>query len=692
MKKQRRLKKGLALLLAMAMVVGAMSGMGTVKVSAATAADGYDENGFCTTYSGGTCNNGNHTECNGYQPAEVVSDTHYSELKGDFGGYYAIENAGQLYWFADKVNGGATSINGVLVVDITVNNGVLDKEGNLSSDASSFRSWTPIGNLFNGNHLKYTGTFDGRGHIVSGLYFNGSTSRCGFFGYLGAGCSVSNVGIVDSYFKSSSGWTGGVCGDNTGNASIKNCYCAGTVIGGGRVGGVCGRILGSGTITNCYYTGAVSGLYSDTKVGGVCGYCSAYGTITNCYYETMDGVSGGINSADVTGQAEGKETALFNGGEVAYQLSQGTDGSIWGQDLSTATNYPVLGGKKVYQTTPCIGYTNDANGVKNHVDSDGDGYCDSCKEQLNKIMDEKLEGYTLSLNGNIGVNFYMSLPDDIVNDEDAYMEFTLPNTNEKTKVYVTGTHEDGATATTDTIGGKTYYVFSCEVAAKEMTDVIQAQIIAGAAQGTLYTYTVKDYADYILAHTDTYGDKVVALVKAMLNYGAYSQTYFDYQTAKLANADLAEGDRVLAGLTASSLSDNKAVVTKNEAVCTFASAYLTLKSETAVNVYVKLADGVSQEDVTFEVDGNAIAKDNLIKGTGSYEGYYILSVDNIQASALDDRHTFTVTNGDQKASLSYGPMSYCYSILASETAGDNLKNVVKALYAYNTAANNYVAN
>ena len=39
---------------------------------------------------------------------------------------------------------------------------------------------------------------------------------------------------------------------------------------------------------------------------------------------------------------------------------------------------------------------------------------------------ENLQGYTLTLDGSIGVNFYMDLSNEFAAD-DAYMEFSLPN-------------------------------------------------------------------------------------------------------------------------------------------------------------------------------------------------------------------------------------------------------------------------
>ena len=126
MKKRGRLRKGLAMLLSLAMVVGLMPGAGTMKVSAAegeasgsvAAAEGYDANGFCASGSFELTNGtwalkSDATECathgdtcNGYQPA-VEEQLNY-DINGDDkvdanDKAYKITNAGQLYWFADKV-------------------------------------------------------------------------------------------------------------------------------------------------------------------------------------------------------------------------------------------------------------------------------------------------------------------------------------------------------------------------------------------------------------------------------------------------------------------------------------------------------------------------------------------------------------------------------------------------------------
>ena len=168
---------------------------------------------------------------------------------------------------------------------------------------------------------QYIGIFDGQNHTVSGLYFNDSkTFYVGLFGYVGKNGKISNVGVVDSYFKGNY-YVGGVCGYSY-FAAISNCYNTGAVSGSQYVGGVCGYSY-YGAISNCYNTGAVSG---SSYVGGVCGY-NKYGTITNCYFDSTvySGNAVGYKyGGTVAANVLGKTTEQFKSGEVAYLLSQGS--------------------------------------------------------------------------------------------------------------------------------------------------------------------------------------------------------------------------------------------------------------------------------------------------------------------------------------------------------------------------------
>lgn len=179
---------------------------------------------------------------------------------------YKIGTAEELYWFAGLVNGTLPGVkkdlsaNAILTDDIIVNTGVLDPNKDLVS-GNDFIEWIPIGKSSSDDDA-YTGTFDGNGHTISGLYFNKSNSwYVGLFGCIGAEGKISNVGVSDSYFQSSNcPYIGGVCGDNSG--TIKSCYNTASVSGQYSVGGVSGS-LGS-DVTNCYY---LSGTVADGKSG-----------------------------------------------------------------------------------------------------------------------------------------------------------------------------------------------------------------------------------------------------------------------------------------------------------------------------------------------------------------------------------------------------------------------------------------
>ena len=293
----------------------------------------------------------------------------------------------------------------------------------------------------------------------------------------------------------------------------------------------------------------------------------------------------------------------------------------------------------------------------------------------------RLYGYSLSLNGNIGVNFYMELSEEIAANESTYMLFTLPNgTTERVSV---------ADATQKDIDGKTYYVFSYEVAAKEMTAEIKARIISGDAQGTEYTYSVKDYADYILKHPEDFGEsaKLVNLVTAMLNYGAYSQTYFDYNTQNLANSVLTDEQKQLPDTTAGELSSYECSYTANVSYTGDTAYYgssLVLKSETDIKHYFSYNPSVGLEAFTCtDSAGNSYE----IEQSGNY---VYVRVANIAANKLREPVTLTLCENDvEVGTITYSPLSYAYSILSASSTDDALKNMVKALYQYYLTADAY---
>ena len=520
---------------------------------------------------------------------------------------------------------------------------------------------------------------------ITNCYNIGSVS--GSEGYVGGVNGYNNGGnITNSYNAGSVSGTerhvGGVSGYNDGG-TITNCYNIGSsVSGSGYVGGVSGD-NSKGTITNCYNTGSVSG--TGVNVGGVIGRNESNASITNCYYDSTIYTGNAIGyDGGTTEKVEGKTTEQYKTGEVAYLLQLDQSDEVWGQTIGTDT-YPTLGGAKVYKTATyngCVGkpgepvsykYSNtEKNTYGEHPDLDNDGKCDDCGAIIDGIG-AKLAGYSLSLTGNIGVNFYMELSNKIIADKDAYMQFTLPN-GTITKVLVSE-----AQTNTTINAEKTYYRFPCEVASYEMTQDIKAQMFDGNGKcGKEYTYTVRDYAQYLIDHVDLYQDAYPFAV-AMLNYGACSQKYFNKAVDELANKYLNDDELEIPDRFEGYIDNFVANKAENKVLGQFAGLSMVLKSETTLNIFYEPKEGIDVSKLNFIVDGKEITP--VKRGQ-----YYILSLENIKANELGNSKKFTVTDGTNTLSGDYCAMMYCYQVLQAQegTYEDALVTLVKAFsnYAY----------
>ena len=174
-------------------------------------------------------------------------------------GSYTVTSADGLMNIAELVNGGKSDINITLDTDI-------DLTG---------KDWTPIG-----TSNRYSGTFDGGGHTITGLTFTTNDVYAGLFGHLNSAGTVKNVvmeGVQITSNQIYGGSIGGVVGYSWG--TIENCSVSGSVSGTVYVGGVVGAQIG-GSITGCSSSATVKGT---VDVGGVAGQTNSSATLTACY-------------------------------------------------------------------------------------------------------------------------------------------------------------------------------------------------------------------------------------------------------------------------------------------------------------------------------------------------------------------------------------------------------------------------
>ncbi|PTN31442.1 GLUG motif-containing protein [Desulfonatronum sp. SC1] len=165
--------------------------------------------------------------------------------------------------------------------------------------------WEPIGTDFSS---PFTGTFDGDGYVINGLFINRDSDYQGLFGYTD-GATIKNLGVTDVNITGAR-FIGGLVGQDVGS-SIENCFTTGTVTGRGYVGGLMGS--NGGSISNCSSTAAVlAGELPDGNHGGLVGYNGGSGTIMNSY-----------TAGDVTGNYHLGGLAGFNDGMISYSYASG---------------------------------------------------------------------------------------------------------------------------------------------------------------------------------------------------------------------------------------------------------------------------------------------------------------------------------------------------------------------------------
>ena len=250
------------------------------------------------------------------------------------GDVYLIGNVKQLTAFLWHVNGindhgswgtGAPSAKGKLTADI-------DMTGHY---------WMPIAN--------YTGTFDGEGHVISGLTMvptNVSTER-GLFGVNTSG-TIKNVMLNDCYFAGGGSYIGSIVSQMNGGTlfnSVAQCQLLATATTT-KVGGLVGHINGGevhSSVSTCETTGyTMGGLVGQLTAGNLYNsfanpqfYYSGPNGSTNYYVGGLvaeNGTNGTVQNCYVRfSRTQSLTNALFG------QLAGNNEGSI--TDCYTPLNY-----------------------------------------------------------------------------------------------------------------------------------------------------------------------------------------------------------------------------------------------------------------------------------------------------------------------------------------------------------------
>ena len=227
------------------------------------------------------------------------------------------------------------------------------------------------------------------------------------------------------------------------------------------------------------------------------------------------------------------------------------------------------------------------------------------------------------------------------------------------------------------VNGEPYYYVSFNgIAAKEMNDEIQVQVVAGGdiAVSDVFTNSIRAYALDQLRKTDKAETKT--LYVDMLNYGAAAQTYFGYDAENLVNADLTEEEKAYGTETVEL--ENKLVAGEN-----YAASQLNLASSIQLRVKFNNINSSMKAVVKFT---NHMGREIEVEVPGSefmYSGTVVV-VDEIVAADYAQDVTITVynANGEVVANAVDSVASYIARMSAGDAIYEAVAKYCASAYAY----------
>ncbi len=158
--------------------------------------------------------------------------------------------------------------------------------------------WVPIGS----NGKTFNGTFNGNGHVVTGLRSPMNQENMGMFGATGEDANISNLVAQANFAGGSMKNLGTVIGSMTGG-TLSNVEAAGTLVGGSNtenMGGLVGTVTNGGTIHSSFAVNDMTGA-TNTVMGGLVG--TNGGNLYNSYANVT--MSGATQMGGLVGQNGG---------------------------------------------------------------------------------------------------------------------------------------------------------------------------------------------------------------------------------------------------------------------------------------------------------------------------------------------------------------------------------------------------
>ena len=307
----------------------------------------------------------------------------------------------------------------------------------------------------------------------------------------------------------------------------------------------------------------------------------------------------------------------------------------------------------------------------------------------------KVVGYSVGLSDMISLNMYTYVPEKFLSDAGANAVFTLADG--------TVTQQPLSEFKKASYNGVNTVVINTKMVPAYITRSVTMKIVGSdGKESEGFTYSIYEYAkDYIkYATTETEYQKALPLVKAMLDYGAYSQLFFGVDASNLANYDRVSNLKLTEGNVEQTSCDSVFNAITNEATGTlgneeliYQNISLICESETSMKLYFQNKNNLTLNQIkekysikVYDSEGNVIQNDGCEM---QVEGdLFWIKIKNLGPVKLSSDYIveFTSDAGTQRGTVS--PICYIKKVMKQDNV--KLQNLCKAMYLYNKATLEYI--
>ena len=310
-------------------------------------------------------------------------------------------------------------------------------------------------------------------------------------------------------------------------------------------------------------------------------------------------------------------------------------------------------------------YTSIHDNIKNQtlaffVESEVEKVVDDVQYTSELESKTALRGASITLGSSLAMNFYVKAGTGF-NPDNYTVDFSMVNVNGDPVTM------DGVVLAQNTNG---YYASFTGIAPQCMGMAITATLYENGVEVDSYTYSIKEYAEDLYETAD---EDTKTVLSALLTYGAAAQMYKAYDVENL----VTDGFELI-DTTETTPAETTVTVNNTTAAVYIKSAGVRFDYDQKVYVKLAVAEDVEGE-IVVTINGEEVdVTDNIAYSAG------------ISAADFDAAVEVVVTlDGEVVATLTYSVNAYAYNMYNNANASENTKELVRAMYAYGFAVENY---